>query len=156
MWILLWTACTDAPKTAETLTDGPELPGHNDCLPEGEVMSDEICLAVVEEDGRLPTTSHDASNMAPLADDPRLTDPDYLWLQSEIERCTCRCCHTTGLGGPGVHRWDLAYKPVWIDSASDWALDVLRGETDEYEQTLPSSDPDRVWETIGLELTRRE
>lgn len=157
MLVFSWFACAEDPRDPlETGTEGPDLPGHNDCLPQGERMTDETCLAVVEEDGRMPTTSYNVSGMDPLPDDPRLQDEDYLWLQSEIERCTCRCCHTAGLGGPGVHRWDLAFQPVWIDSAASWSLLVLRGDTDEYEQTLPSDDPERLWQTVERELQRRK
>lgn len=153
--LLVMVACVEEIENLGESTPGADLPGHNDCLPEGEIMSDEICLAVVEEDGRWPTVSYNVSGLDPAPNDPRLADEDYLWLQSELSRCTCRCCHTAGLGGPGVHRWDLAYQPVWIDSAASWSLLVMRGDSSEYEQTLPSSDPDRVWQTIEREIDRR-
>jgi hypothetical protein len=119
-------------------------------------MSDEVCLAVVEEDGRMPTTSYLSSGAPmPAEDDPRLTDPDYLWLETEIERCTCVCCHTASFGGPGVHRWDMDFEPVWIDSASGWTLGVLVGDTEEYDQTRPSSDLERFRAVIDRERERR-
>ncbi|MCB9679045.1 MAG: hypothetical protein H6737_28345 [Alphaproteobacteria bacterium] len=152
-WVLL-AACE--PRAAEdTDVHAVELPGHNECLPAGEAMSDAVCEAVVEHDGRLPTTSANASGTPPDADDPRLTDPEYQWLAGEVERCTCVCCHSGALGGPGVHRWDFDYEPVWIDSANDWVLQVFMGNTDEYDQTLPTDDPARLQAVVERELARR-
>ena len=132
-----------------------ELPGHNECLPEGEVMSEETCLAVVEHDGRQPTSSSNVTGIAPDPDDPRLDDPEYQWLASEIERCTCVCCHTASYGGPGVHRWNFEHAPVWIDSANEWTLSVFVGDTNEYDQTLPTDDPERMRAVIDREPERR-
>jgi hypothetical protein len=154
MWLLAPLACSDPAPSAPA--PHPDLPGHSECLPVGEQMSDEVCLAVVEEDGRVPTVSFNVSGVPSRPDDPRLQDPDFQWLESEIRRCTCSCCHSSEIGGPGSHRWDLAFLPVWIDSASGWSLTVLRGDTEEPDQTLPSSDPERLWDLIELELDRRE
>lgn len=153
-----WLACTDPPPPVDTADSAhAALPGHNDCLPEGEAMSLETCRAVVEADGRVPTTSYLSSGApAPTDDDPRLSDPDYVWLTDSARRCTCSCCHSTLAGGPGVHRWDIDFAPVWIDSANDWVLTVFVGDTDEYPQTLPSEDPDRVRAVIEREFARRE
>lgn len=151
--LAMLVACgIDAPPS----TSPPiELPDHNACLAEGEVMSDEVCRAVVEEDGRQPTRSANASGIAPNPNDPRLTDPDYQWLTAEVERCTCVCCHTGSIGGPGVHRFDIEHAPVWIDSADGWALSVFAGETDDFTQTLPTTDPERLQRVIERERERR-
>lgn len=154
--LLLAGACAD-PASGPTGTHPTaiDLPGHNECLGEGEEMSAETCRAVVEEDGRLPTVAHNASGTPPDPYDPRLFDEDYAWLTAEAKRCTCVCCHSSVIGGPGTHRWDIEYQPVWIDSASDWALQVFAGYTDEYEQTLPSDDPARVQAVVDAEIERR-
>ena len=148
-------ACDPTEQTPVETPTVADLPGHNECLPPGEVMDDDTCLAVVEHDGRSPTTGANQTGMAPDPEDPRLTDPDYLWLEAEIERCTCVCCHKGSLGGPGVHRWDFEYEPVWIDSANDWTLAVFMGDTEEYEQTLPTEDQERLREVITRERERR-
>lgn len=157
LWsVLLVAACADsadAPPTPAQETIA--LPGHNDCLPEGEEMSEETCRAVVEADGRLPTVSSNSSGTPPDPEDPRLSDPEYEWLTAEVRRCTCVCCHSTVIGGPGSHRWDIEYQPVWIDSASDWALQVFAGYTDEYPQTLPTEDLDRLRAVVDGEIARR-
>ncbi|MEQ1570142.1 MAG: hypothetical protein ABMA64_31200 [Myxococcota bacterium] len=156
MWFAV-AACTQQPSSVDSGTDLPDLPGHNDCLPEGEVMPDDTCLDVVEVDGRMPTVSYLSSDAPPAApDDPRLTDPDYVWLTDQIRRCTCSCCHQRTIGGPGVHRWDLDFEPVWIDSANDWVLQVFVGETEEYLQTFPTDDPERVRAVVEREWARRE
>ena len=132
-----------------------EIPGHSECLPEGESMTDEVCLAVVEVDGRYPGTSENKSGAETPQDDPRIDDPDLAWLKSEIERCTCVCCHKTSYGGPGVYFYDLEFAPVWIDSASNWSLGVMAGFTTDEEQTLPSTDRERLVEVIERERERR-
>lgn len=152
----LWVAVRAGCGTEGDLAEPPiDLPGHNDCLPEGERLSAETCLAVVEHDGRQPTSSSNVSGIVADPEDPRLDDPEYQWLAGEIERCTCVCCHAASYGGPGVHRWDLEHAPVWIDSANAWTLSVFVGDTDEYAQTLPTSDPDRMRAVIDRELERR-
>lgn len=151
-WILAW-ACDGAPAS----DSGLDLPGHSACLPEGEVMPRETCVAVVEEDGRLPTTSWRASNAVPPdEDDPRLTDPDYQWLTSEIERCTCVCCHRSSTDGPGAFKYDLDFGPVWIDSANDWTLKVLLGDTGDALRTLPSTDAERLRSVVEREWALRQ
>lgn len=132
----------DTAAPAETAL--PDVPGHNDCLAEGEEMTEEVCLQVVEVDGRYPTVSEDKSGAYGAEAEARAADPDLEWLRSEAKRCTCSCCHTRSWGGPGVYFWDLEWSPVWIDSASGWSLRVLAGETEEEAQTLPSTDPERV------------
>ncbi len=132
-----------------------EIPEHNECLPVGEEMSEEVCIALVKEDDRFPGTSQNKSGIESSDDDPRLTDPDYLWLESEIRRCACVCCHTTSYGGPGTYFWDMEFEPVWIDSASGWSLSVLGGWTDNELRTLPSYDMERVQAVIERELDLR-
>jgi hypothetical protein len=148
MWLMV--ACAGEERPAD------ELPGHNDCLDAGEEMDEATCLAVVEDDGRVPTESTLAYGVPEAQpDDTRLTDVDYTWLTSEVQRCTCACCHTASWGGPGVHRWDLDFQPVWIDSASNWVLGVFGGWTSEPDQTLPSSDTGRVRAILEREVARR-
>jgi hypothetical protein len=152
MFLLL--ACADPSDTADTAPD-LDLPAHNDCLPEGEEMTEDICLAVVEEAGKYPTVSENKSGLDPVEDDPRLQDPELAWVTSEINRCACRCCHTKAWGGPGVYFWDLDWTPVWTDSASLWTLSVFGGWTEEYAQTFPSSDMERLRSYIEAEADRR-
>ncbi len=132
-----------------------DLPGHGDCLEEGEAYSDDVCLAVVEEDGRYPGVSEDKSRMDPVLDDPRLSDPGLQWLTSQASRCACACCHTAEYSGPGLYFWDLSFSPVWIDSASIWTLGVLAGWTEEPHQTLPVDDLERLEAVIQAEVDRR-
>lgn len=133
-----------------------EIPEHSECLPPGEEYSDEVCIALVEEDGRYPGTSEDKAQESGTDDDPRLTDPDYLWLTGELRRCACRCCHTTSLQGPATYFWDLEFTPVWIDSASSWSLDVLAGNTHEAAQTVQTDDLERAQAVIAQEIERRK
>lgn len=151
---LLWMviACQHSPDSA---TDAIAIPGHNDCLPEGEEMTEDTCLAVVEDFGHYPTQSENKSGMVPQTHDPRVNDPEYLWLTEQVNRCACRCCHTEHWGGAGVYFWDLDYKPVWTDSASVWSLSVFGGWTDEYLQTLPVENMERVRAYISAEAERR-
>jgi len=155
LFALLLCAC--APGASDPVDSGaPILPGHNDCLPEGQVMDDATCTAVVEEDGRMPTTPSRAPGTTNQADDPRMDDPELAWLLTEVRRCTCVCCHTNHIGGPGSHRWDIEFEPVWIDSMSDWSISVFGGYTDEPNQTLPSTDPVRLRTLLQRELQARE
>lgn len=150
MWFLL--AC--APSGVDT---GPEieLPGHNECLPEGETMSDEACLAVVEDAGRYPTVSENKVGVEATSDDPRLDDEDFQWITATAKRCTCSCCHTSHWGGAGVYFWDLDFSPVWVDSASLWSLSVFGGFTEEDFQTLPADDMERLQGWLEDEADRR-
>jgi hypothetical protein len=154
MW---WLVACAPPEDADPVDTGPDLPGHSECLAEGEEMPLDTCEAVVEEDGRLPTVSFRASNAPPIpGDDPRLTDPDYVWLTAETKRCACVCCHSTVVGGPGTFQWDIDFAPVWIDSANDWVLSVFVGDTGDELRTLPTSDPDRLHAVIEREWARRD
>ncbi len=155
--ILLALACAAPdPAPATPVDTGPALPGHSECLPEGQAMDADTCVAVVEADGRMPGQSaYHAGSVAPPDPDPRLNDPDYAWLRSEIDRCTCACCHTGSYGGPGTYFWDLDFQPMWIDSANDWTLGVMAGFHSSDGQYLPSDDPDRVARVIQAEIDRR-
>lgn len=153
MLLALLLSCAPAPVTDSAAA--PQLPGHNDCLPEGEAYSDEVCLAVVEADGRYPGYTEDKTDGRATADDPRLDDPDYQWLTDQASRCVCACCHRARYEGPGIYFWDLDYEPVWIDTASTWSLRVFAGWTDEVEQTLPTDDPERLRAAVQAELDRR-
>lgn len=134
----------------------PELPGNTECLPPGEAMSDAVCDAVVANDPRQPNVAYDHSNAPPPVPDWRADDPDFLWLTAEMERCACVCCHRARYDGPGVHRYDLDFGPVWIDSASDWSLRVLAGWEDvDAQRMLPTDDPERLYRIIQAELDRR-
>jgi hypothetical protein len=137
----------------ESLDEITHLPEHSEC--QVDPMPDTICQEVVEEDPRQPTTSINQSDMPPIPDDPRLTDEDYMWLTDQIKKCTCVCCHSTNLQGPGTYFWDIDFDPIWIDSANSWSLIVLAGKTEEPDQTLPSEDPERVVEIIDREISRR-
>ena len=154
------TAPVDAPSPAPTThlptTTHPSLPHHDECLPPGEQMDDATCLAVVEADGRQPGQSFDRSWADPPDPDPRVDDADLAWLHDELRRCTCSCCHQSTLGGPGVYFWDLDFGPVWIDSASDWSLNVLAGTYPSENQFFPAETAERVRAVIEAELDRRE
>jgi hypothetical protein len=154
IWLL---ACTPSPEPVETGDSSRylDLPEHSECFELGHVMDEATCLAVVEEDGRYPTVSENKSGIEPDLDDPRIGDPELEWMRSEIQRCTCSCCHTKPWGGPGVYFYDLTWEPVWIDSASNWSLRVLKGDTNDEVQTLPSTDPERFEAVIEAELERR-
>jgi len=135
----------------------PDLPQHDDCLPEGQVMDDATCLAVVEHDGRFPGQSFDRSGVDPDPNDPRVGSEQLQWLTDEVRRCTCACCHQSSLGGPGAYFWDLDYEgEVWLDSASDWSLEVFAGIRESENQHFLSSDPARVLQIIEAELERRD
>jgi len=153
VWILL--ACSVLPVDSGGSEAVLDLPGHNECLPEGEEMTAEVCLAVVEEAGRYPTVSEDKSGLDAEPDDPRADDPELAWLTGEVNRCACRCCHTASWGGAGVYFWDLDFRPVWTDSASLWSLGVFAGLTEETEQTLPTADIARVRAYLERERARR-
>lgn len=161
MWSLVLLACADLDEPEDTGAPSLEvpthtLPGHDACLPPGEAMSDEVCLAVVEADGRFPGTSHDRSGVAPPDPDVRSDHPELAWLTAEIERCTCVCCHRTSYGGPGAYFWDLDFEPVWLDSASGWSLEVFSGLRESESQRLPVEDLARVQAIITAELDRRD
>ncbi len=152
--------CNSAPEAPVVPIDsGPHtettLPGHNDCLPEGQEMSDETCLAVIEESGRLPSNSQYKSYGDPPDPDWRIDDPDLAWLTAQTRRCTCSCCHQSSLGGPAVYHWDLDFGPPWIDSSSDWALGVFAGFTESDDQFLPIEDQERLQAVVQAELDRR-
>jgi hypothetical protein len=153
MWIFL--ACAGADLDSGDRGPGIRIPGHNECLPEGEEMTAEVCLAVVEDQGRSPTASENKSGDEPGESAPRLDDPELQWLTSEVNRCACRCCHTASWGGAGVYFWDLEYSPVWTDSASLWSLGVFAGWTEEDDQTLPTADIERVRAYVQSEWDRR-
>ena len=150
------TNTTDTTDTTDDTGHPLSLPAHNDCLPHGETYSEEVCLAVVEADGRYPGVSENKSGTDPDWSDPRLSDPDIQWLTDQTLRCACACCHIEAYQGPGVYFWALDYDPVWLDSASAWSLTVFAGWTEEYEQTLPSDDPERLQAIIQAELDRRD
>lgn len=155
--LVLWACGADETDSADSNTpEQIDIPGHNDCLDVGERYDDEVCIAVVEEQGRVPTESENKAPVEATWDDPRLGDPEFQWATSEIDRCACRCCHTAGLGGAGVYAWDLSFTPVWVDSASNWTLRVMGGWTEEYEQTLPTSDIERLRRWIDSESQRRD
>lgn len=154
----LLLACVQDPPPADTPADSQphvDLPGHDECLPPGERMSDEVCLAVLEADGRYPTTSEDKSGVPTTADDARLADDDYNWMTDEVRRCTCVCCHSTVYGGPGTYLWDIDFEPVWIDSMSGWSIGVFGGWTEEAAQTLPTDDLERLRRVLDAERQRR-
>ena len=151
MW---WLACAPTPQVVDTAPAHPDLPEHSSC-PGDEVLTDEVWLAVVAEDGRYPTHSVNRSSNPEREDDPRLDDPDYIWLGEQIEDCTCVCCHRARYEGPGVYLWDIDYEPVWIDSMSSWSMRTFAGETDEPEQTLPVDDIERFLAVIEAERQYR-
>jgi hypothetical protein len=153
--MLFLLACA-APDVETGEGEAPrELPGHNECLPAGEEMSAEVCLAVVEESGRYPTESEDKAGADAALDAERLADPDLAWVTEQVNRCACRCCHTAAWGGAGVYFWDLDFQPVWTNSASLWSLGVFAGLTREVDQTLPTDDLERVQAWLDRERGRR-
>lgn len=157
MLAVFLVACAQPSADADSGAAEPVyIPEHSECLPAGEEMPADSCVALVEEDGRYPGVSENKSGTAADPDDPRLSDPDYLWLASEIRRCACVCCHTSRYDGPGTYFWDMDHAPVWIDSASRWSLSVLGGWSEEPDQTLPSDDLERVRAVIEAEIARRD
>ena len=154
--LIALTAVTCSMERADHPDTAPDLPTHSECLPEGEQMSEETCLAVVKHDNRLPTVSYYMANVEAPDPDPRIDDVDYLWLAEQAQRCTCSCCHTSSLGGPGIFRWDLEFEPMWIDSATDWTLKVFAGFTYSEDQVLPIEDQDRLQRIVQAELDRRD
>lgn len=153
MLTLLVLACAE--PAADDSAPDVHLPGHNECLPEGQEMDLDVCRAVVEDQGRYPTVSENKSGDVAVVDDPRAADPELRWLTSEVKRCTCSCCHHRGLGGAGVYFWDLDWTPVWTDSASLWTFSVFGGWTEEERQTLPTSDLPRLQAYLEGEADRR-
>ncbi|MFT4622938.1 MAG: hypothetical protein ACI8PZ_001594 [Myxococcota bacterium] len=171
MIVVLWLACTPAQvppvdtAASATVPSGSSspptgthhtLPGHDDCLPQGQAVDDATCLAVIAEDGRKPGESFDRSWASHDDPDPRVDDPDLAWLEDEIRRCTCACCHQSTLGAPGSYFWDLDFGPVWIDSASDWSLNVLAGNYYSENQFFPAETAAEVRAVIEAELARRD
>lgn len=151
--LLAWTlAC--APTDEDSAAAPLHIPGHNECLDEGEVYTAETCLALVEDDGRQPTVSEDKAGFSE-AGVVRVDDPELAWVTSEVKRCACSCCHTREYGGPGVYFYDLDWTPVWTDSASSWTLGVFAGFTEEEAQTLPTSDLARLQAWVDGEKDRR-
>jgi hypothetical protein len=139
-------------------TEDP-LPGHDDCLPPGEEMSEDVCRAVIAEADRVPNVASDHSGVPAPDPDPRVDSEEYAWLTSEVKRCTCSCCHIGSLDAPGVHRWDLEWQPVWIDSMSDWSMEIfagLRPSDGPLNQMLPTDDPERLLRLVQEELARRD
>lgn len=153
--LLLALACAPSPEPVDTGAPPVDIPGHNECLPLGEEMTEDVCLAVVEDFGHYPTTSENKSGDEPRPDDPRAEDPELAWITSEVKRCACSCCHTARWGGAGVYFWDLDWAPVWTDSASLWSLSVFGGYTEDYDQTLPTAEIERVRAWLELEAERR-
>jgi len=148
------------PSDSETVDTGDPhalvLPEHDDCLPDGEVVSDEVCIAFLEADGRQPTRSEDRSGVALTEPDPRVDDPDLQWVNSQVRRCACSCCHQSTLGGCGTHKWDLDHGPVWIDSMSSWSARAFAGIRETENRFLPVDDLERVRVIIQAELDRRD
>ena len=145
MWLLL--ACASEPLETPVHPDRPE---HSSC-PGAEVLTDEVCLDVVEEDGRYPTVSENRSGNPVDEKDPRLVDEDYVWLTEEVEDCTCVCCHASSYAGPGVYLWDVDFGPVWLDSMNSWSLNVFSGEIVDETQNFVASDPERFERLIEKE-----
>jgi len=156
LFILSLLSCSYASDTGTIEEEEVHIPTHNECRSDGSPMPEASCLALVEEDGRLPGSSMNKSNTDPDPDDPRLTDPDYIWLADTLNACACVCCHKDSYGGPGTYFWDMDHSPVWIDSASNWTLSVLKGASNEPDQTVPTEDLDRVVELVARERARRE
>lgn len=149
--ILLCFGCsTEPPPVSQVIHDLPE---HTECF--ATKIEDDVCLEVIAEHDQQPTHSYNQSGIAVTEDDPRITDPDYIWLTEQIQQCACACCHNSNLEGSGAYFWDIAFSPVWIDSANSWSLRVLAGETNEPDQTLPVEDPDRMMMVIQKEMERR-
>ena len=157
MVLALLLACADpVPAPAADSADPVaafDLPTHNECRP--APIPAAVCLALVEEDGRYPTVPEDHSLTDPVADDPRVDDPELAWLKADLSRCACACCHTAAYGGPGAYFWALDWSPVWIDSASSWSIGVLLGETEDPDRTLPLGDRDRANAILNAERDRR-
>ena len=149
---LLALGCVAEPDSSPA----PVLPGHNDCLAEGESFSAEVCSGVVAEQGRVATVSENKSGDAQDATDARQFDPELAWVTGEVTRCACACCHTQRYGGAGVYAWDLDWNPVWSDSASGWSLSVFAGYTSEPDQTLPTADLARLRAWVDAEIDRRD
>ena len=151
VFFLIAVSCTVETDDEKPLPHG--LPEHTECF--DEKLEDDVCLELIAEHDQQPTNSFNQSDIAPMEDDPRLTDPDYMWLTEEIQKCACACCHNSTLQGSGSFFWDISFSPVWIDSANSWSLTVLAGETEEPDQTIPVEDVERLLSVINQERERR-
>jgi len=154
--ILTLLGCQHVDDTGAPQEVHVDIPAHSECRSDGTPMPEASCLALVEEDGRLPGVSMNKSNTDPDPDDPRLTDPEYIWLTETLSACACICCHKASYGGPGSYFWDMDHSPVWIDSAGNWTLSVLKGGSNEPDQTVPTDDLERVADLVAREKERRE
>jgi hypothetical protein len=154
--IVSFLGCQQVNDTGTPAEVHVDIPSHSECRSDGSPMPEASCLALVEEDGRLPGESMNKSSTDPDPDDPRQTDPEYTWLRDTLSACACVCCHKASYGGPGTYFWDMDHTPVWIDSAGNWTLSVLKGASNEPDQTVPTDDLERVAELVEREKDRRE
>jgi len=97
------------------------------------------------------------------ADDPRMSDPDYLaeleWVQGQVKSCACICCHSEDTReGPAI--WSVDGPTLWPDAMSDQAIGMFAGYVDSsalgayapevnngfdrVASGMPTRDPDRM------------
>jgi hypothetical protein len=119
-------------------------------------LSDSICNCVVASDERPFGESGDLSETPSVSPDERVGDSALAHWNDEIRRTRCGCCHNTSFRGPGTAYWDLAFEPVWVDSASDVRLRVMSGEGDKPGQTVPFPDPAPFRAFVEQEIARRQ
>ncbi len=107
--------------------------------------------------------------------DPRLTDSTYEtesnWVKSQIEACSCVCCHADSLTPSGVGQWDTEFGPLWADTFSDSGMAMMAGwvgsdgfgaypaaENNGFDREItgaPSTDVPRMIAFFEGELARR-
>ncbi|MEC7985119.1 MAG: hypothetical protein VX278_08140 [Myxococcota bacterium] len=153
MGMLLLGMCSCSRVSSESESVLKHVPEHSECF--DAPISDAVCYDVISAHDQQPTQSYNQSGIPAAQEDDRLQDPDYIWLAEEVKQCVCSCCHNSQLEGSGTFFWDVAFEPVWIDSANLWSLSVLAGETEEPDQTLPVSDMERLRVLIDRERDRR-
>lgn len=108
-------------------------------------------------------------------DDARLSDADWQaeldWVTSQVESCSCTCCHAGSNAPDGASGWDIEQGPIWIDLVDDDGLAMLAGWVDStafgafdpadnngFDRSttgLPTSDVARMQRFLVGELARR-
>jgi hypothetical protein len=95
-----------------------------------------------------------------------LDDPEYAWVVSQLEACSCTCCHAED--GVGSYKWSHDFAPAWTDAAPSEVLDALGfsgglntvDPDDNFgfsrsNSALPTTDASRLQAFIDRELVRR-
>jgi len=136
------------------------------CVPEGQRFKDvHDCRAVP---GPTPHQPPGAVEATPFAEHSRLEDVDNVWVQEQLQACSCICCHSDE--GIGTYRWFANFDPFWLDSADDGGLRNLasvnsRASTADLDAemnngftrtiVLPSTMPQRMKAYLERKIMRR-